>query len=445
MSRFFTMTCAGLIVSAGMADTLTVPGKYATIQDAINAAVPGDTVLIADGVYTGPNNRNLNPKGKAITIKSENGPAACIIDCESAGRGFLLTTNEPAGCLIEGLTIRNGASSAALGAGMYILSSPTVRNCVFEKNDSGIYNGGGIYAGPGSSPLIERCTFVGNSAGGGAALFCETTQAWVISCTIINNIAGVGGAVLCSSGASPNFVNCLFNHNSAPDAAWGGGAVFCNGSSTPWFTNCTFVNNAAVGLGGAMYSNKGSAPVIVNSIIWGNSPDGIYVSSSSGAVTVGLSDIQGGWPGTGNINADPKFVTPGSDYRLSAGSPCIDAGVNNYLGPFNVTLDLAGQPRFVEDPNTPNTGQGDPPVDMGAYEFQVGGACVGDITGDGKTCQADLGALLQCYGLCEGDPGYNPAANLATSTTCPTAPEKQVIDQADLGLLLGDYGCGGCP
>lgn len=70
----------------------------------------------------------------------------------------------------------------------------------------------------------------------------------------------------------------------------------------------------------------------------------------------------------------------------------------------------------------------------------AGPVCVGDITGDGKTCQADLGVLLQTYGLCEGEPGYNPAANLATS-----GPSAKCIDQSDLGLLLQDYGCGGCP
>lgn len=75
----------------------------------------------------------------------------------------------------------------------------------------------------------------------------------------------------------------------------------------------------------------------------------------------------------------------------------------------------------------------------------IGPSCVGDINGDGKTCQGDLGILLATYGLCEGDPGYVAAANLSTSTTCPTNPGLQVIDQTDLGVLLADFGCGGCP
>lgn len=76
----------------------------------------------------------------------------------------------------------------------------------------------------------------------------------------------------------------------------------------------------------------------------------------------------------------------------------------------------------------------------------VPAGCAGDINGDGKTCQEDLGELLAAYGTCEGMPGYNPKANLAKgpSPLCPGGPVEG-IDQADLGALLADYGCGGCP
>lgn len=76
----------------------------------------------------------------------------------------------------------------------------------------------------------------------------------------------------------------------------------------------------------------------------------------------------------------------------------------------------------------------------GQGSYKVEGGCTGDINGDGKTCQEDLGILLAAYGDCEGDPGYNPAANLATG-----GASAKCIDQADLGVLLAAYGCGGCP
>jgi len=64
------------------------PGEYQTIQAAIGAALDGDTVLVADGTYTGEGNKNLDFKGKAIIVRSENGASATIIDCEGEGRGF---------------------------------------------------------------------------------------------------------------------------------------------------------------------------------------------------------------------------------------------------------------------------------------------------------------------------------------------------------------------
>jgi hypothetical protein len=139
---------------------------------------------------------------------------------------------------------------------------------------------------------------------------------------------------------------------------------------------------------------------------------------------VTYSDIEGGWEGEGNIDADPLFVDPDtSDYHLSAGAPCIDAGDNTAL-PKGVVTDLDGNPRFINDPCTEDTGNGDPPVaDMGAYEFQppcpcdldcdgdVGwldllhllgcwGSDCGDIDGDGNTDTADLLALLAAWGEC---------------------------------------------
>jgi hypothetical protein len=82
--------------------------------------------------------------------------------------------------------------------------------------------------------------------------------------------------------------------------------------------------------------------------------------------TVTYSDIQGGYPGVGNIDADPLFVdAAGGDLRLSTGSPCIDAA----NGPWAPEFDLDGNPR-VDDTATPNTGLGPPWADIGAYEYQ---------------------------------------------------------------------------
>ncbi len=151
--------------------------------------------------------------------------------------------------------------------------------------------------------------------------------------------------------------------------------------------------------------------------------------------------MQGGWPGDGNIDADPLFLDPDdSDFHLSAGSPCIDAADNTAV-PMDITTDLDGNPRFVNDLDTQDTGVsegGCPVVEMGAYEFQDGTieCCPADLSGDGIVEAFDLAMLLGAWGPCpepckEGDP----------ADTCPADLNGDcVVEAFDLALLLGAWG-----
>jgi hypothetical protein len=144
--------------------------------------------------------------------------------------------------------------------------------------------------------------------------------------------------------------SCIFSGNSG-DA---GGAII-NHESDASITNCTFSGNSG-GQGGAIHNSLSSGAQVYNCILWGDSagmgPE-IYADC-----VVSYSDVEGGWAGTGNIDADPCFVNPaGDDYHLLAGSPCIDAGDPAY-SPTPGDTDIDGEPRAMGLR-----------VDMGADEF----------------------------------------------------------------------------
>jgi predicted outer membrane repeat protein len=431
----------GLCVLPALGDTIRVPADQPSLRAAIAVAQPGDTVLVADGTYRGPDNRDLDYGGKAITLRSENGPENCIIDCESAGGAFIFQSGETTAAVLDGFKIINGNPTTRSNGGAIdctLESGPTIMNCVFENNRAQSL-GGAIACRGLSLAVIKRCTFINNVSRGhpegsqGGAVSCFVlSDATITDCVFIGNDSRYGGAISCSI-SFPTITNCLFVDNRADI---GGGAVYC-GASDPLITNCTFTENSAllgggVGLFGVYLP---SYPVLTNCILWNDSPNEIEVRIGEPIVT--YSTIQGGWDGPGNLDADPIFVGEtlvGSidGFRLHRTSPCIDAA-NNHALPDGIDTDLSGNPRRVDDPATEDTGLGDPPlVDMGAFEFR---SCTADIDRDGDVDLADLSTLLAAYGTGTGDPGYDPAADLDFDDD---------VDLGDLAILLPAYGVG-CP
>lgn len=92
------------------ADDIHVPGQYANIQAAIDAAQPGDTVIVADGVHAGDGNHDIGFDGKAITVRSANGPQTCVLNGEGCSAGFFLSGDEGPASVIEGFAIVNFGS-----------------------------------------------------------------------------------------------------------------------------------------------------------------------------------------------------------------------------------------------------------------------------------------------------------------------------------------------
>jgi len=294
--------------------------------------------------------------------------------------------------VLDGFSIKfgnaDGGGQDDNGGGMLnTWGSPRLVNCTFSEN-SADGNGGGMYNYNDSDPVLTNCAFTGNSA------------SWC------------GGGIYSDWLADPSLTNCLFSGNSAVS---GGGGMY-NDLAIPWLSNCTFSGNSAGAVGGGILINDfwsatreqeaRHSRVLSNCILWGNSPDQIYVVSSSRVVTYCCvqDEVPGDgnvYPGIGNIDENPEFVRdpdPGpdgtwdgvdddyGDLRLQAVSPCIDAASDPIVPADGAdldgdgdtdeytSLDLDGNPRFADDPDTEDTGVADPPdylevVDMGVYEF----------------------------------------------------------------------------
>jgi hypothetical protein len=335
-----------------LAGTINVPQQHPTIQAAINAAVNGDTVIVAPGVYSGPGNRDISLMGKAITLRSAAGAQTCIINAADplggAHCGFLLQHSETGATVIDGFTVTGGYMFN--GGGIYVHNgSPTIRNCIITGNSVACW-GGGVYTESNSSPRFYNCTVVGNSStdeGGG--FFCVSSNPHVEGCVIANNTANAGGGV-CVFAGQPTFVNCRITGNYA---RYTGGGLYLWGGK---MVNCTVADNQSGYYGSGIYS--GSGAVVANSILWANKG----APQAEGQPNITYSIVQGGFAGIGNRNSDPRFVNPAAgNYRVSVTSPAIDAGLNQAV-PAGVVVDLAGQPRFFGPGGTPI-------VDIGAFEM----------------------------------------------------------------------------
>jgi hypothetical protein len=212
-------------------------GDYLTIQDAVDAAATCDTILVAPGTYTGPANRNISFGGKNIVLKSQEGRASTIIDCEHQDRGFLFVDGEDESAIVQGFTVRNGLGS---GGGIRCVNSwPTVVDCAFTDNDGENY-GGGVYCNNAvsPSPAFANCVFAGNTASiHGGGLLMDFSEVTFTNCTVVGNGAPEGGGIHCGTASSPSFLNCIIAFSSD------GGAVWCPTTSVPTFNHCCVFGN----------------------------------------------------------------------------------------------------------------------------------------------------------------------------------------------------------
>jgi serine protease len=334
------------------AATITVPGNYPTIQQAIDAANIGDTVVVSPGTY----NENINFKGKDIVLKSTNhlSPsvvASTVIDGTlTTASVVMFSGSETLECVLAGFTIRNGRASDGGGINGNGCEA-TILNNVITNNEALLAYGGGVY-------------------------HCDGT---IMFNTISNNIADFGGGLFWCDGVIEE--NAIYGNSAS---SHGGGMDYCNGiiennliydntasengGGIRYCINAIILNNTIYGnianLGGGISEcNPGT---IKNNIIWGNT--GLYGTQCAYIAAPTYCCIQN-WSagGTGNINSDPQMVDPANgDFHLQPTSPCIDAG-----GSVPLVGDYYGNPRPLNGTSEPRGDGSD--FDIGAHEYQPPG------------------------------------------------------------------------
>ena len=327
MARLTRLLVHCLIISVaaslGIADAGTryvgAGEAFTTIQSAIDASSNGDLIIVRDGTYTGTGNRDIDFKGKAVHLKSENGPENCIINCQGTEterhRGFIFQSGEGQGSILEGFLIING--NASQGGAIYCYSSPAIIGNVLRNNraqgvDGNNGDGGAICSYSGSPRIQDNQVLnnvaypgsVGAARGGGIfAGGSATITGNVISGNQVrpNNAAtpgtsqGGGGIYVCSKTAV--VIDNVIMQNQTQCEGYnyimtGGGGVYATGGT---LTGNTITGNSGTGAGGGGVYVTGSA-VICDNLISENSfahGGGLYADSDSAQAQVTGNTVAG--------------------------------------------------------------------------------------------------------------------------------------------------------
>jgi hypothetical protein len=317
---------------------LNVPVKFPSIQAAIDSAVPGDTVLVAPGRYY----ENIRFKGKGIVVASQFLRSRNAADIETTiidgsrpthpdtGTVVRFVNQEDSTAVLEGFTITGGTGTIWLDA----------------KDLAYFREGGGILCELGS-PTIRFNHIVDNSAvstsksvkgdsllsAGGGAIRCGYSEPTIANNVIRGNKGRYGGGIVLFHSAGIVKNNLIVDNSGGED--FGGAGLWIVGSLSYRLStlveNNTIVNNKSAtsdanprgmkGRGGALIV-AATKVVFKHNIVWGNAQSAGNQVSYSPLTPPEMTNnlVQGGAPGTGNVDQDPKFAET-TRFTLAPDSP----------------------------------------------------------------------------------------------------------------------------
>ncbi len=257
---------------------------YTSIEAALEASSPGDTVSVGPGEY----HEAIWMRG-GVRIQGAGADKTTLISSFlPAVRGY---PHEVSEAVLDGFTIICDSPNSAIHFD-FPHEKETVSNCVI-KNSTGQWHSGGIWIAFGATPTIISNTFIGNvltDGDGGGAIFIEDAAPLISGNTFIGNSAKNGGAI----------------------------AVYNSITYTATIVDNTFIGNSATSRGGAIHVERAS-PIIRNNHILSNTAQsgaGLAIDTGSNALLEFNEIAFNMAPGSGTVGGGVA-IAGGSNARLN--------------------------------------------------------------------------------------------------------------------------------
>ena len=412
------------IDATGANDGTCWSDAFTSIQDAIDAAVGGGLIWVAEGTYVesitlGDGSVLYGGFDGTETILSQRNIEDNPTTIDADGAPYAVRIVSVAGVRIDGFVITGGDSMNERGGGIRCGgASPIIANCTIMENAAEY--GGGVYCTGSGTPTITNCTITNNSAleAGGGILCYSGADATILQCMIVSNSAEYGGGVQCES-AAPVIEECTVVDNSA-DA---GGGIFCYDGAAPIIRRCIIAGNSS-DYGGGMACVTVSSPTVVNCAISGNSADlagaGVFCADNSSPAITNCTLSSNAAPGTGGL------VCGSSVY----GGSC-DPAVTNTLFQNNESYAVSE-----------GTTDSDPVVTNCLFYGNSGGDWR-DEAASVLTGAAAINALAEATSCVDGNPTFQMDGGHAISGTWTSAPsysattDRTTLTDATASLVPG--------
>jgi len=349
-------------------DVVEVSGEPNAIQQAIDNARDGDTLVVSAGTYEGP----INFNGKAVTVTSTNPDdpnviALTIIDCEQSSRGFVFDSNESSETVVEGFTVINGINTDVNsvvgigGGGIYVgmNSSPTIRNivirdCISNPDLNGAGYGGGIYVGIGSSPRFVNCIIEDCNAQRGAGAYCDSNSSALFKhCSFTGNSSDIGGGIcFFETNMLSEVIDCNISNNTAQYGA----GISIEPNSAGLLNGSYIHRNDAQISGGGVYMYIASDVSIIDCNLMYNTAQrgaGIYTIDSSNIAIAGCEIKYNEAPGIGDLNEPNALNSTAVGQGGGIYSWGSDVLITDTHIMYNVANTSGGGLYLAKEPNSP--------------------------------------------------------------------------------------------